>query len=53
MIDTIINCLKAIDNNAQEMGQENFKLLPQEMQQGAKLFEEMYPETAKAMGYEI
>ena len=30
-----------------------FKLLPQEMQQGAKLFEEMYTETAKAMGYEI
>ena len=30
-----------------------FKLLPQEMQRGAKLFAEMYPETAKAMGYEI
>ena len=53
MKEPIINGLKAIDNKAQEMGQENFKLLPQEMQQGAKLFEEMYPETAKAMGYEI
>ena len=36
MKEPIINGLKAIDNKAQEMGQENFKLVPQEMQQGAK-----------------